>query len=401
VRSAIVKGTVDTVDKHLGLRSLTPCGRLLLASKRPFLLTASLLHHVNNPNLTRMKAYRLPHAMHRLDKLTSGLVVCAKTRPAAALLAAHFSERRVKKEYVAIVMGGVEFIPVVEAPDIGTEDHEESATSASGASRLEEEAEWSYIDAPCDSKDAKTKWRSESSFMGPVFRMNVPGAGDDEEEEEEEEEGTSKYTSKKCRLRFHLLALRPETGRKHQLRLHCSESLGWPIVGDELYDKGDDISIALRRSGMFLHARGLELPHPVYTALPPEADDQQEEEPHDGTASLHHAADGTVTLRVLLPPPSHFSDLEKGAGRAINMQGLFRKEVEKKQRQVDKLVEKADKAGKTHPFSYPQVLTPDGVTICSFYNYGNCRIGSACHWDHEHCHKCRARDHRAANCPGA
>jgi 23S rRNA-/tRNA-specific pseudouridylate synthase len=43
--------------------------------------------------------------VHRLDKLTGGLLVCAKTAPAAVTLNRMFEERQVQKKYVALVAG--------------------------------------------------------------------------------------------------------------------------------------------------------------------------------------------------------------------------------------------------------------------------------------------------------
>ncbi len=60
------------------------------------------------------------------------------------------------------------------------------------------------------------------------------------------------------------LALRPITGRTHQLRLHCAH-MGFPILGDPQY--GTELTGALSRemglTGQLLCAKGLELTHPI------------------------------------------------------------------------------------------------------------------------------------------
>ena len=51
----------------------------------------------------------------------------------------------------------------------------------------------------------------------------------------------------------------PETGRKHQLRVHCAQGLGTPILGDIRYGPDD----TLRTRGFFLFSYGLAFDHPV------------------------------------------------------------------------------------------------------------------------------------------
>jgi 23S rRNA-/tRNA-specific pseudouridylate synthase len=55
-----------------------------------------------------------------------------------------------------------------------------------------------------------------------------------------------------------LLRLKPLTGRKHQLRVHCSEA-GWPIVGDARY--GQHVPKEIKR--LYLHAQSIRLSHPI------------------------------------------------------------------------------------------------------------------------------------------
>jgi tRNA pseudouridine32 synthase/23S rRNA pseudouridine746 synthase len=53
------------------------------------------------------------------------------------------------------------------------------------------------------------------------------------------------------------LALEPQTGRTHQLRVHCAE-MGWPILGDNIYGK------APRSGGPVLHLQAHEIVVPLY-----------------------------------------------------------------------------------------------------------------------------------------
>ena len=81
-------------------------------------------------------ALKRPHAVHRLDRPTSGLMVVAKTKAAAVHLAQQFEFRKAKKTYMAIVNGS----PI-------SHENEESSS------------DWNIIDHDLDEKSALTKWR--------------------------------------------------------------------------------------------------------------------------------------------------------------------------------------------------------------------------------------------------
>jgi RluA family pseudouridine synthase len=160
-----------------------------------------------------------PRLVHRLDAQTSGVIVAARTQPAAAALSAAFAGRDVAKTYLALVSG-----PAM-APD-GEID------TPLARYRPKPELELMRAARPGDGKPqpALTRWR-------------VLGSA-----------GTT-----------HLLQLTPETGRMHQLRAHLSLA-GRPILGDPYYGgavtlKGESI---LR---LMLHAWQLGLPHPAGARL--------------------------------------------------------------------------------------------------------------------------------------
>jgi len=155
-----------------------------------------------------------PRLVHRLDRDTSGVILAAKTQPAAAFLGRALMGRRVKKTYLAVVAPGP---PAprdgrIEAPlrrvAIGREAHMETCAA----------------DHP-DAESAVTGYRTLA-------------VGDEAA----------------------LMELRPHTGRMHQLRVHMA-SLGRPIAGDSRYGG------ALMLGGaavprLMLHARSLSFPHP-------------------------------------------------------------------------------------------------------------------------------------------
>jgi RluA family pseudouridine synthase len=155
-----------------------------------------------------------PRMIHRLDRDTSGVILTAKTQPAAGFLGKALMARQVTKTYLAIVAPGA------PAPPRG----EIAATL-----RREEVGREAWM-RPCpadhpDAESALTHYRTLSS--GPAAA---------------------------------LVELNPVTGRMHQLRVHLA-SIGRPIAGDAKYGG------ALVLGGhpvprLMLHARGLQFPHP-------------------------------------------------------------------------------------------------------------------------------------------
>ncbi len=151
-----------------------------------------------------------PRLVHRLDRDTSGLLVVARTAPAATKLTGAFRRHRVDKLYWALVVGR----PAVAD---GLVDRPLSKQAGVRGERIKDVA---------DGQPARTRYRL------------VARAG--------------KIAS--------WLALQPLTGRTHQLRVH-SALLGTPILGDRKYG-GLAACPAGAPAGLMLHAREIRLPHP-------------------------------------------------------------------------------------------------------------------------------------------
>lgn len=161
---------------------------------------------------------KLPRLVHRLDAGTSGLLIAAKTKPAAAHLSEQFAKRLARKTYLALVSGTVplETAGTIDQPLL-------KCVGERGVPPM----------VPSDSdkaQTASTHWKVLSS---------------------------SANTS--------LIQLRPKTGRMHQLRAHMTH-LGCPIMGDPLYGTGKDSAERL-----MLHAARLRLTLPDGTELTLEA----------------------------------------------------------------------------------------------------------------------------------
>jgi 23S rRNA-/tRNA-specific pseudouridylate synthase len=143
-----------------------------------------------------------PAPCHRLDQGTGGLLVAAKTRRAVAAISAQFAERRVSKEYAAVVAGRLEGEHTVAAP-------------LSGASRTHSPR----IAPPRPRAPATARLTLAGACAGVAAETHVAGRGGVR---------SLKYGW------VSEVACRPVTGRKHQIRRHLL-SLGHPIVGDARY----------------------------------------------------------------------------------------------------------------------------------------------------------------------
>lgn len=140
--------------------------------------------------------------VHRLDRGTSGVMICAKNAQALSMLQRQFSQRKTKKTYFAVAEG------------------------------MPDPAE-ALIDVPLarNPNDPKT------------FHPDPKG-----------KPATTHYVVDRSNGKYSLLKLTPQTGRTHQLRIHL-QYIGHPIVGDPIY--GNQTADRL-----YLHAHSLEITLP-------------------------------------------------------------------------------------------------------------------------------------------
>ncbi len=178
-------------------------------------LVNALLYHCRD-SLSGIGGVMRPGIVHRIDKDTSGLLVVAKCDEAHTALSEELKYHGITREYVALVRGGF-------AEDFGTVDYPIGRH-------------------PVDRKKMAVILSPDKTAREAVTHYTVL-----------ERFGEVSY-----------LALRLETGRTHQIRVHMSYT-GHALLGDGIYAKAKT-AFEKRHpslfSGQALHARRLELTHP-------------------------------------------------------------------------------------------------------------------------------------------
>lgn len=149
-----------------------------------------------NLNRSNQSDATLPQPVHRLDYATTGILLVGKTSRSIRELNKLFQDKAVTKTYYAIAIG--------EMKKDGT------------------------INSPIDGKESISQYRVIASVPSERFGQ------------------------------LNLVALKPETGRRHQLRVHLA-SIGNPILGDK--DYGIE-GLVLNGKGLYLHAHSLVFEHP-------------------------------------------------------------------------------------------------------------------------------------------
>lgn len=206
------KQSIDIVYEDRDLAVIVkPSGMLTVPGRSKQQSVETILRQRWNDNDT-------PIIVHRLDMATSGLLVVARNKEAHKHLQAQFKAKMVRKRYIALL--DATLLNRVGLPSEGTISLPLCAD---------------VLDRPRQIVD-KNKGKTAITHYKIVGKIPLHDS----------------YYSEAVKVE-----LRPETGRTHQLRVHCahSEGLACPILGDTLYGK--------RADRLYLHAEYLAFTHPT------------------------------------------------------------------------------------------------------------------------------------------
>lgn len=210
----IVGNHRSIVEKNIPqLRILYEDDDIIVIDKEAGLLTITTGSGIDTTAVSLLKdyvqkqsPYNKIYTVHRLDQLTSGVLVFAKNSEAQHQLRDNWRDMVTKRTYVAVVEGKMD-----------------------------------------ESEGKISSWLTENKKNYMVYSSSVDNGG---------KLAITKYKVLQTSDQFSLLELELETGRKNQIRVHLKD-LGHPIVGDRKY--GSSTSIGR----IALHARVLEFYHPT------------------------------------------------------------------------------------------------------------------------------------------
>ncbi len=174
-----------------------------------------LLHHIDN--LSGIGGVLRPGIVHRLDRVTSGVLLAAKNNIAHRKLSEQFKARRIKKVYCALVHGSLSNIK-------------------------------GKIDLPIGRHPTNRK----KMAIVPEGRRAI-----------------TYYRILQTGLGGSFIEVYPLTGRTHQIRVHLKH-VGIPVVGDSVYTlkkyagRGEMVRLFQDYPGIALHAHTLKFTHPIY-----------------------------------------------------------------------------------------------------------------------------------------
>lgn len=153
--------------------------------------------------LAQQEANEILYPVHRIDKVTSGLILFAKDLPSHGVLTRQFAKRTVEKSYLALVHAGLPSHGTIDLPlSVGRKGRVRVAVPRD---RIKQESD-------------PARWTADASDLLPT--KHYPSH--------------TQFTVVWSDETYSVLAIRPLTGRRHQIRVHCAW-IGYPILGDPLF----------------------------------------------------------------------------------------------------------------------------------------------------------------------
>ena len=212
--AAAVQGSLQDYVLHMD-------GAVIVLNKPAGLATqggSGLTKHIDGmlDSLMFEKRQR-PRLVHRLDRDTSGVLVVARTVPAAAALAKSLAQRDAAKVYWALTRG----VPKQKRGTIKAALAKEGGHGPHG-------------------RDERMAVSTSQEAQRAITDYAVLGQAGEE---------------------FAWVAAKPVTGRTHQIRVHLA-SLGTPIVGDFKYGGAESRGKGAVADRLHLHARSIDIAHP-------------------------------------------------------------------------------------------------------------------------------------------
>ncbi len=191
------------------------------AGKAGGTLVNALLHHFGS--LSTVGGDVRPGIVHRLDRMTSGVLLVAKNDRAHRTLAQQFQSRKVRKVYWALVEG------------------DSTKPAAQGCSVEVDGVRWTRLEMPI-SRDPRRRIKMAARRQGRT--------------------ALSDFRVLRRLGNCSLAEVRIGTGRTHQIRVHLS-AIGHPVVGDTLYGAARRPTGRPGSARFYLHAKEIGFEHPT------------------------------------------------------------------------------------------------------------------------------------------
>ncbi len=195
-RAPIVKMQLDVLYEDDYIAIVNKPAGIVVSGNKKHTLVNALPYNLKKSN--QKDVLPRPQPAHRLDFPTSGVLLVGKTANTLTALNDLFRDREIKKVYQTITQGKMKSLE-------------------------------GKLETTIKGKAAISHYKVLQEIPSPKFDQ------------------------------LNLVELSPETGRRHQLRIHMSE-LGTPILGDKTYGIEGKV---MQGKGLYLHALSLSFDHPI------------------------------------------------------------------------------------------------------------------------------------------